>query len=136
MQQEVITVASLEEATSRNGNAFWRVRVAGDEGRRLIVWSRSLAQLLTPGETYRVEVDRASGYPTIVAAEPVAAEPSPPPPRQAAAAEGRDMQDLRIAALRAAAQVMQGSRAEPKVLIRYAEVLLDWLDGGLRPDRA
>jgi len=122
-QTRTITVEQVEHRTTGDGKRYWRVRVAG-ETRSLFVWDPEVANALVAGQTYRVTVNGSAEYPRITDVVP-ADEPAAEPPAPAA----REQQLLRLAALRAAAEVMHGSQVPAAVLLDYAETVLAWLEG-------
>ncbi|MCS7295799.1 MAG: hypothetical protein NZ761_10440 [Dehalococcoidia bacterium] len=65
MQREVV-VESVEQALSRNGSPFWRVRVRGEQ-LSYFVWDEEVASKLRPGHAALVEVGGGAQYPRITA---------------------------------------------------------------------
>jgi hypothetical protein len=123
-----ITVEQVEERTSQKGQRYWRVKVAG-ERQSLFCWDPALAQALEPGMTYQVTVNGTSDYPRIVDVTLIPDAAPGPATAPATAVSERERRMLRMSALRAAADVLNGSHVPAGEVIDYAEVLLAWLEG-------
>ena len=125
-----ITVEAVEERTSQKGQRYWRVRAQG-ERQSLFCWDPALAQALEPGMTYHVVVNGSADYPRIIDVTliPDAAPGPAPAAAPATAVSERERRMLRMSALRAAADVLNGSHVPAGELVEYAEQLLMWLEG-------
>ncbi|MDQ7030434.1 MAG: hypothetical protein Q9O62_11970 [Ardenticatenia bacterium] len=129
MKKIVANIEGIRERQSSRGQPFWVVEYRGPDGiDSAYLWSTTLRQRLDElaGQRVALTIEMRGEWPRITGVEP--AEPtgaSPSASRSAPDSRGEDI--ARAVALKAAAQVLQGTGADSIAVLEMASAFLAWL---------